>query len=408
MQSQNSTWKALLPLCSVLLIDALTFGIVIPSLGSILLNPAHSILPADTTLHVRNFLFTACLGLPMLFTFFGAPLLGDLSDQLGRKKALLFCLLGITFSCLLSAYGVMMGSVFLLIAGRCIFGFMDGSEAIAKAAIADMSTEKNKVSNMNLISLFGTVGFVVAPVLGGVLSNQAFSPFFNFLTPFYAAALFAVLNAILLWILFKETFVPQIKRKFRLLKGIQNLVLAFSDHRIRLLSMIFFCMQFAWGGYFQAITILLVEKFHYSSTQIGMFLTYIALCFVLTLTVIIRLLINRLTYQTIVSLGLLMIFFGNMLVGFTESELNVWISVVPTCVGVGLCYNTLLTLFSDAVDKDNQGQVMGVATGLFAIAWVLAALLSGLVSAVHLHLPYKIFSAVVLLGFLGSMISTKR
>ncbi|MHB1947673.1 MAG: MFS transporter [Gammaproteobacteria bacterium] len=397
-------FKSVLPLFCVLIIDAMSFGLVIPVLGPMLLEPTSPLLSNDTPLNMRTLYYSLCLGLPMAFMFIGAPLLGDISDQIGRKKALLIAMVGITLSCLISASGVVIGSVFLLLAGRCVLGFMDSSESVAKAAIADISdSPKQKVMNLSLASLAGTAGFVLGPLAGGFLANSSsLSHSFGFLTPFLVAAILSFLNALLLFFLFNETYTPKEVKKIRILNSFINLAAAFTDKRIRLLAIVFFSMQFAWGTYFQSISILLVKAFHFNAEKNGMFLSFLSLCFVVTFSVIIGILLRFFARRTIVIVSLFLVSLSCLLISSIHHEMATWISVVPMSIGIGLGYNTILSLFSEAVDKDSQGRIMGAAVGIFSIAWVISSLTGGLLSSINLYLPYMLASAVALVGWFGS------
>lgn len=389
-------WKSVFPLFCILLIEAMSFGMVIPVLGPMVLDHSSQFLPSDTSLSVRTLIYSLSLGLPMAFMFVGAPLLGDLSDQLGRKRVLLISMLGVTASCLMSAWGVVVGSVFLLLLGRGILGFVDSSESVAKAAMADIScSPKQKIANMSLASIAGTAGFVLGPVIGGFIAENKWH---SYLAPFLFAGALAFLNAIFLQCMFTETYQPKAKKKIHLLASFHNLISAFLDKRIQLLAVIFFCMQFAWGTYFQSIAILLVKAFGYEPQKIGAFLSYLGCCFIVTLSVVVRLVLEYLASRQIVILGLILVAVGETIVTFFHQEIAVWLSVIPITMGVGLSYNTILSLFSDAVDQDSQGRVMGVAVALFSSAWVISSVLGGLLSAVNLYLPYGVTAVIAIIG----------
>lgn len=397
-------WKSVAPLFCVLVIDAMSFGIVIPVLGPMLLEPSSHFLPSETALDLRTIYYSLCLGLPMAFMFFGAPLLGDISDQIGRKKALIAAMLGIAASSLISMGGVVIGSMFLLLAGRCVLGFMDSSESVAKAAIADISaTPKQKVLNLSLASVAGTAGFVMGPMIGGLITTTSVGQLFGYKAPFLLAALLGFLNAIVLYFLFSETYVPKkTERKIHLLNSIKNLSAAFANKDVCILSLVFFCMQFAWGTYFQSISILLVKAFHFDPEHIGFFLSFLSLFFVVTLSFLIRILLALFDQRMIVIISMALVILGSVIISCAHSENAAWISVMPISIGIGLGYNTVLSLFSDAVDKDSQGRIMGASVGIGSIAWVISSIVGGISSSMNLYLPYMIASVIAVIGFVAT------
>lgn len=397
----KTNWKAVLPLCLVLLIDAMSFGLVLPEFGPLFLHLKGSILPLTTKASTRYFLYSLTLAMPLLFLFVGASVMGSLSDRIGRKRSLLIALVGISFSCLVCAVGVAIGSITILILGRALIGVMDGNEAVAQAAMADISDSSNKVINMAFVSLAGTVGFAIGPVLGGYLVDTKLVSWFDYLTPFYFAAFVCALNAILLFFFFKETFVVD-KNKIR--PWVQNVSIIWESLRagpLRSVSITFFFMEFAWGLYFQTISILLVHIYHYNAVSIGHFLSVMSLVFVVTLLIIMRLFVNYFSSQTIIKIGLAFVLVGVACMFVKEDIHWVYIALMPLTIGVGLCYNNLLALFSENASDEMQGQVMGLSISLVSLSWLLAAILGGILAAYNVYLPYIIIGVSALIGYVS-------
>jgi DHA1 family tetracycline resistance protein-like MFS transporter len=136
----KSFLAAAAPLFLVLFIDGMGLGLLFPILNALIMDPSGGILAHSVSVDARNFIFGGIISIFMLCWFFGAAYLGDLSDQVGRKKSLLICLLGAFLGYLLSAIAVICGSFSLLIIGRIIAGFTSGSQPIAQAAIIDISS----------------------------------------------------------------------------------------------------------------------------------------------------------------------------------------------------------------------------------------------------------------------------
>ncbi|AML48313.1 hypothetical protein AYM02_02945 [Coxiella burnetii] len=88
------------------------------------------------------------------------------------KKGAVGCLIGSFLGYLLSAFAVGIHSLTFLILGRVIAGFTAGSQPIAQAAIVDVSSEAHKARNIGLILLAISLGFIIGPIIGGVLSDS--------------------------------------------------------------------------------------------------------------------------------------------------------------------------------------------------------------------------------------------
>ncbi len=161
------------PCLFAIVIDALGFGLVYPVLTTLFTAEASPMLSADVSESLRYFYLGLGFMLYPFCMFFGAAFMADLSDNYGRKKILLICMAGIALSFLAMAIAVEIQSIALLMLGRAVSGIMAGSQPIAQAAIADLSTSQTKAKNMSIISLSFCVGTVLGPFIGGVTSDPS-------------------------------------------------------------------------------------------------------------------------------------------------------------------------------------------------------------------------------------------
>jgi DHA1 family tetracycline resistance protein-like MFS transporter len=257
---------SILPLCLVLLIDGMGLGLFFPILNTILIEPSAQFLPFDTSLLMRNFCYGLTIGIFMICWFFGAAVLGDLSDSIGRKKPLMICLLGSFFGYLLSAVAIVFHSFSLLIVSRIIAGFTAGSQPIAQAAIVDISIDEHKARNISLILLSISIGFVLGPICGGILSNENLVSWFSFQTPMYFASSLSLINAFLLYFTFNETFTKKHKIvKIKWHHAINIFIQAFNHKSIKKYSIVLLVMIFGWSNYFSFISLFLLQTYHYSA-----------------------------------------------------------------------------------------------------------------------------------------------
>ena len=193
--------------------------------------------------------------------------MGDLSDALGRRKILTFCMCGIALSFLLMGLGTEFLSLFLLLVGRLLSGLM-ADQPIAQAAISDLSTRETRAINMSRMTLSLSIGNALGPLLGGFLSDTAIAPVFSYSTPFYFSGCLALVAA--LWIAwsFKETFSLRSKKKLHWMRPIHIFVEAFQHKSVRFLSLTFLIMQVGFSLYFQLMPVLLHERWNYASWQL--------------------------------------------------------------------------------------------------------------------------------------------
>ena len=391
------------PLFLVLFIDSMGLGLLFPILNSVIIDPTVSFLSSGATLFTRDFLYGLVVSVFMLSWFFGAAILGDLSDLSGRKKALMICLLGAFFGYFLSAIAILYRSVSTLIISRIIAGFTAGSQPIAQAAIVDVSSDENKARNIGYILLAVSLGFVCGPILGGVLSDSNLVYWFTFSTPLYFAAIISLLNAVLLWLFFHETHVVTEKFQIKLHRAVSIFISAFTNKKVRNLSVVLLVMIVGWSNFFTFISMYVLHKFNFDPLKVSMFLAVMGIGFSIGCGFLVEYLdrffslkITACASFIVCSLSILfLVMFGN--------ELLSWVLVLTTGAGMAVGYSDLITLFSNQVSEDKQGWVMGVTGSIMALCFGITSLLTGFFADLSMNLPLYIAglgvaaSAIILL-----------
>ena len=334
----------------------------------------------------------------MFCWFFGAAFLGDLSDQIGRKKGLMICLVGAALSYLLSAIAVISNSYWLLIVGRIIAGFTAGSQSIAQAAIVDLSEPGHKARNLGLILFFSSLGFVFGPMVGGVLSDSSLSHWFNFAMPFHFAAIISTINAILLYFLFNETFFHEHKIRFKFYHAIQIFIAAFKDEKIRELSMVMLVMIFGWSGFYSFISMYLLQMYHFTGLQVGCYMGLMGVGFGVGTGFLVDQFTKRFSLKKCVIGACLFVALGAFLTITAPQSIYVWFYALIVAMAMALAYSPILTLFSNQVDEDSQGWVMGITGAITAFAFGLNGLLVGLLADMSPKIPLMITIISLLLA----------
>ncbi len=395
--------KTIVPLFLVLFIDGMGLSLLFPILSSIIIDPHSSFLPAHVGASSRSLLYGMVVGIFMLCWFFGAAILGDLSDSVGRKKSLLICLLGAFLGYLISAFAVTWHSLLFLILGRVVAGFTAGSQPIAQAAIVDVSHEKHKARNIGLILLALSLGFVLGPVIGGVLSDHRIVSWFNFSTPLYFASLISILNAILLLSTFNETFNTSAKINIQLSRAIQVFISAFQHRKVRFLSLIFLIMIYGWSNFFTFISIFSIQLYNFSPTQVSLLLADMGVGFSIGCGFLVDYFVKRFEIKLIVAINLIITAIFIILLIITHSQGFLWAIMVFIGATISIGYSGLITLFSNQVDRHEQGWVMGVTGAVMALCFGLTSFLTGYLANFGATIP--MWLAVAGIGFSGLLMT---
>lgn len=393
MSSNKSFFVAAAPLLLILFIDGMGLGLVFPILNNLIIDPnstfVASILPETT----RNLIFGGIVASFMLSWFFGAPFLGDLSDTIGRKKALMICLVGAALGYLISGLGVLINSISLLVLGRVIAGFTSGSQPIAQAAIVDLSDPAHKTRNISFVLLALSLGFIFGPLLGGVLSNSSLIPWFNYTVPFYFACAISLINAGLLNYLFKETFKRTEAVKIKLHRAISIFSSAFKHEKIRMLSLIFLIMVFGWSSYYTFISMYLLKKYHLDAFHITLFMAVMGVGFGIGNGFFADYCAKRFNLQTTVITTLILGAAGILITVLSNAVFYAWVFIIPIAALLSIAYAIILTMFSNQVDDNAQGWVMGITGAILALTFGINSLLLGILANFGVNVPLYISTA---------------
>jgi MFS family permease len=145
-----------------------------------------------------------------LLQFVFSPIWGSLSDRFGRRRILVITLAGSAFSYILWIFAAQFWVVVLT---RFICGMMAGNIAVASAAAADVTEEKERTKGMAVVGVAIGLGFLVGPIIGGLSAPLDTHPhpvdyalgLNPFSLPAFLSACLALINFILVWLFFPET-----------------------------------------------------------------------------------------------------------------------------------------------------------------------------------------------------------
>ena len=163
------------------LVDVIGLGIIIPVIPGLLDSMLGTGL-SDASKWGGWLIFTFAF---MQFLF--SPFLGILSDKFGRRPVLLVALFGLGIDYMI--HGLAPNLIWLF-AGRILAGIGGASYTVASAYIADISTPENKAKNFGMLGAAFGLGFIIGPLIGGVLAKWGIR------VPFFFAAGITFLNFI--------------------------------------------------------------------------------------------------------------------------------------------------------------------------------------------------------------------
>ena len=298
--------------------------------------------------------------------FLFAPTLGGLSDAYGRRPVLLISLLVMTIDYLVLVFAQ---SMWVLFVARIVGGITAATQSTASAYMADISADEDKAKNFGILGAAFSVGFILGPLLGGLLAE------YGSRAPFLAAALLAFLNMLFGYFVLPETVTATIRRPFKWqranpfgtfrqmqkLPGLLPLLSVFL-----LLSIAFFVYPAIWAYFGRA-------QFSWDAGMVGVTLACYGLGVIIIQGGLIRPILRKLGERTTAITGMCIHLLSFLVYPFMTETWHVF-AFLPISVFSALAMPALQGIMSNSVPRDAQGELQGAMGSLTALATIISPL----------------------------------
>ena len=338
-------------------IDMVGFGIVIPVL------PLYAEHFHATPVEI-GWLTGIYSGMQIIFI----PLLGRLSDRVGRRPVLIVSLAGTALGFLVMGWAT---SLPLLFAARIIDGATGGNISTAQAYIADVSTPENRSRSMGLIGAAFGLGFTFGPMIGGVLSHISYG------APFYFAAALAAINVVLLYFILPESLSAEYRARPHERARIADV---FQHGNPRMFGTIVATYFFTITGFAIMTTLfaLFTEKhFGFDARKTGYLFGFIGIISVILQGGLIGRLIKIFGETALARTGLLLLATALALLPLVPTLPMLLVVCAALAVANGLVNPTLNGLASQMIDRSWQGRALGVMQSAGSVGRLVGPLLGG-------------------------------
>ena len=381
----------MLAIFTTVFIDLLGFGILIPVFPLLITDGPFRVTPDGWSFTQGMIMLGWLQAIYPFCMFIAAPILGQLSDRHGRRPVLALSIFGTAIGYVLFAIGISTGNLPLLFAARGLDGLTGGNLAVAQAAIGDISTHENRAKNFGYMGAAFGMGFIVGPYLGGKLSSPSVSFYglfdtphwFGSTTPFWFAAILALLNCTAVLTTFPET----IKEKFhggkiRVGQSLNNVVNGFKSDRLRVILLSSFLFSAGFTFFTTFFGVYLRNKFGFGSSKIGDYFAIVGLCIALSQGLVVGRVAKKLVDYKVLKFSM----FGTgamMLVYFltpTSSSMYLYMVIPFFAFFNGLCMANTSSLISRSAEMGKQGEAMGIYASVSSLSQVPAAVLVGYIT----------------------------
>ncbi|MDO8469201.1 MAG: MFS transporter [Candidatus Peribacter sp.] len=380
-------------------LDLLGMGLAIPILALLLISPS-GILPPGMSLETRTILYGFLVATYPLAQFFGAPIFGALSDRYGRRRIIMIALCGTLLGYLLTGYGIVTGQVWLIFLSRALDGFTGGNISAAQSAIADVSEPKEKARNFGLIGMAFGLGFILGPFMGGKLADPTVLPWFTSSTPFWAAAILAGLNILLVVRFLPETLHTRTSTRISLFTGFRNIRRAFQFPHLRTILFVSFLLVLGFNFFTQFFQVMLIERFNFTQSDIGNLYAYMGLWIAITQGLINRPLSRRFSSEQIVSVSAFTLAASLPFLLLPERVAFIYLVFPFIAVSNGLTHPNATAIVSNLAGPESQGEVLGINQSLQALAMALPPIIAGVIATLHPGLPTIVGSGLIFLAWM--------
>jgi DHA1 family tetracycline resistance protein-like MFS transporter len=296
-----------------------------------------------------------------------APVMGGLSDKLGRRPVLLASLLGLGLDYVFVSFAPTLAWLFV---GRVIAGVAGASFTTATAYIADISTPEKRAQNFGLVGAAFGIGFIVGPAMGGLLAH------FGSRVPFMVAAGLSLCNVLYGYFVLPESLAPDKRRPFewRRANPVASL-LRLGKYPAVLGLVASLVLLYLAGSATQSIwTFYTMLKFGWTERLVGISLAVIGLFTGLVQGGLVRVAIPKLGATRAIIIGLLCYTVGFVLFAFAPSGWLMLAFLAPYCLG-GIAGPALQSTISGQVPATEQGELQGALTSLISVTGVIGPLL---------------------------------
>lgn len=383
--------------------DVLSFSVLLVTFAPLIVSPASPMLPASLGEDTRNFIFGSLIAIFPLAQIFSAPIIGELSDRLGRRKLLMAALLGTSLSWAGVAVAIEMGSIVLLFASRLVAGAFGACTSLGQAGVADLTSKAARGRFMAIFALIGGLGGVVGPWLAAELSKPGPEPWTGLAVPAILVFLLYLTGLVLATLYFQEPLALGPREPLSLAELFKGLWAMFRVKELIGPFVVFTLMVMGWFWFFTFFSPLLEEKLHLGRDQISGLYSYLALWLFLGGCAA-HWLLKRYPAMVILIVPQFLIAFSVLAVPSFTRIVHFWIMLAVAGLCQSIASACLFTIMSDLVPERMQGRLFGALAALLAATLSLASQLSGALADLWLGLPALTGGCMLLAGSLAYVV----
>jgi MFS family permease len=294
--------------------------------------------------------------------FLSAPLLGRISDHVGRRPIIMLGLFGSAFGYLIYGFAY---SFFWLLLSRAVHGVCAATVSTAQAYVADTTADSERTRGMGMIGAAFGLGFVLGPALGGLFGRASLR------TPVFFAAALTFANLVFASFALPESHHSEGRLRLRwgsLLEPIRLLPRQLMGHRLSRLFAIAFLGTFAIAVFESTFALMVPLVYGYAAFGIGGLLAFAGLLQALAQGYLLGKVIQRIGELRLIRIGMITFALGIAPMASVSSHALLLLMLALLSVGYGFASPSVASLISKRTERHLQGEVLGINQSALSLA----------------------------------------
>ncbi|MBD3636085.1 MAG: MFS transporter [Crocinitomicaceae bacterium] len=397
--------KRLIPAYLLTFVNVLGFSILMPVLPFIV-----------ETYHAPEWVYGALLTFYSAFQFLGAPYLGAMSDQQGRKKVLIISQAGTLLSWLVFIVALALPDVpflglalplWIIAVSRILDGITGGNTSVANAYVSDITSRTEKTYIFGYLGGIAGIGLIVGPGIGGLAASTSI----GYTGTMIVASAISVITLVVLFLWLKESL-PENKRRpvtrqrlFKSLFIMERIKKVNPPAIIRVIFWMKLLFHTMMTFYISTIALFLIDLFDFNEKELGFFMLVVGLFLSFNQAFLSRVFVKKLGAVNTLIIGLILAATGLFCITLTD---NLWLYIMFYYVmnlGLSICFPTFNSLISIHADANKQGEIMGISESIRSMTMAAFPVLA---AAIYGWIGYPVYYMIAALPLAALAIALKN
>jgi MFS transporter, DHA1 family, tetracycline resistance protein len=384
----------ILPIFLIVLVDVLGLTIILPLLPFY----AEKLGASATVVGMLISSYALC-------QLIAGPILGKMSDHMGRKPLLIVSQIGTLIGFLILAAA---GSLWMVFLSRIIDGLTAGNLSLAQAYIADVTTAENRAKSFGVIGIAFGIGFLIGPGISGFLAQ------FGYVYPILAAAFLSASS-----IVCTSTLLPKAEphtevadagpggRRLNILDW-KAYAEYFARPKLGRLLWQFFFFAFSFALFISGFALYAQRRYTlhghpFGAKEVGYVFAWVGFLGLIIQGGLVGRLVKLLGERTLVWTGFAISALGYGLLAWTRTIAGLLgASTINSCSGV--LRPAVTSLITQQAGRREQGVVLGLTQSITSVSQIVAPIIAGsLIDHGQLGAWALATAGVAFLGMLASL-----